>query len=91
MHVISKMMVATALGGFIAGPVSAPAFAHETTYPHHHTYQLLPAERYQNPRPYLRDHTIHFIGKCLIQGNRKRNVGVTRHKNQHNRPTTSPV
>ena len=45
MHVISKVILATALGGFIVGPVSAPAFAHETTYPHHHTTMAIRTTR----------------------------------------------
>lgn len=37
LRIISKVAAAVAIGGLTVGP-SAPAFAHATDYPHHHTY-----------------------------------------------------
>lgn len=38
MHTITKLFAATALVGGTSMPVAAPADAHSTSYPHHHTY-----------------------------------------------------
>ena len=39
MQSLSRILAAGALAGALVAPVASPAIAHETTYPHHHTYK----------------------------------------------------
>src|SRR3984885_7060584 len=48
-------------------------------HPHHHTHQLLSAERHQHSCPYHRSPTVDRIGKRLIERHRQRNIAEQSH------------
>src|SRR6202042_1084088 len=56
-------------------------------HPHHHPHQLLPAERHQHSRPHHRYHSVHRIGKHLIQRHRQRNIAEQSHPSSLTSPT----